>query len=191
MRIGSIDQDELQKNLRGKKLFVPSVSSTMVECVAIDSLVKSKGLKRIAVISSPVVMPFIATNENGDLLSACELYSDEKGANFFIQIRSKILNKAQFVDEFISLFVDQFGVRDIVIVTGSDSCYMSGEALEKQERVGFVSLKESAELHGAGITKYLLASREVSIVAGYMRGCGWEEVLHVSELLGDAILNSI
>jgi predicted ATP-grasp superfamily ATP-dependent carboligase len=182
-----ISKDDLY--MKGAKLVVPSVSATMVECFAIDQLIRALSMEKIAVISSPTISPFVASSTQKDPLTSCELFSNQTRDLFVLQIRSSIIAKQQFVSELIENFVVKMGIAEFILITGSDSCLRpSGDRVEW-------SISDSTKNHivGAGISKYLISKSPVTVTVGigYMRGCAWEEVVHVAGMLAENCIEKL
>ncbi len=171
-------------------IFIPTRSSTMVECFAIDWIIYNLKLDRVGLFTSPsLISPLVQLNAfsddmSGPLTTAVELFANEARTIFAIQIRSEILNKKQFASQ-MGKFVTPFD--KVIILTGSDSCFLSGHDLEKPQ----IRWDCDSVVNG-GLVKYLESEIEESkIVVASTRGKGIGEVVSVAQELAKACMVEI
>ena len=172
-------------------VFVPTRSSTMVECFAIDWLICNLKLERVGMFTCPsLVSPLVQLNayiddESAALTTAVELFANKGRDLFAIQIRSEILRKKQFATQIANFLSSLF--EKIIVVSGSDSCYLSGEELEKPQ----ISWDCDYVVNG-GIAQYLC--RELSgkkLVVASTRGKGIGEIILVAKDMAKACAGEV
>ena len=167
----------------GKSIIIPTRSSTMVECFAIDWLIVNLGLERVGIFTSPnLVSPMVQRNAYSDsptapLTTAVELFADASREQFVVQIRSEIFDGRKFSGQ-LSEFVKASEFANVLILTGSDSCFLSGAELE-QPRISIVS--EASNVVNGGLAKHLCELIEKKdILMATTRGRNVEEIATIS-----------
>ncbi|TRM69476.1 PAC2 family-domain-containing protein [Schizophyllum amplum] len=110
-------------SIEGKILILPVVSTANVSQLAVDLLIASYGLKRLATLDPSYLVPVIGASEYdpSDLASPIEVYGTENASFAVIQQRSPVLktHKQDFIDAILS-FVNQSGVSALVTLSGVD-----------------------------------------------------------------------
>ncbi|KAF5370560.1 hypothetical protein D9758_001882 [Tetrapyrgos nigripes] len=99
-------------NISGKTLIVPIVSTANVAQLAVDLLIASLGLHRLAVVDSRYSIPVVGGRENGEpgITTPSELYGKEGSQFVVIQQRSPAL-KAKLLES---------GVAAVLFLAGVD-----------------------------------------------------------------------
>jgi len=167
----------------GKEIIVPTRSSSMVECFAIDWLIVNLGLERVGILTSPTLIDSMvqrnaySEDPTAPLTTAVELFSNESRELFVVQIRSEILNGKKFASK-LSNFITSNSFGNVLIMSGSDSCFLTGEELEAP-KISIVP--DASRVVSGGIAKRLcelIEKRE--ILVGMTRGKSGEEIAIVS-----------
>jgi len=179
----------------GKQLVVPTRSSTMVECFAVDWLIVNLGLERVGIFSSPtIISPMVQRNAYSEdpsapLTTAVELFASKNRDLFVVQIRAEILDGKMFAQKF-SKFVEMHAQEvKVVIVSGSDSCFLTGDELTSQ-RIGFVA--EGSQIVNGGLAKrFVEVFEENELVVASTRGKGAEEIVTLSLEMARAVCGKL
>jgi hypothetical protein len=179
----------------GKQLVVPTRSSSMVECFAIDWLIVNLGLDRVGIFSSPtMISPMVQRNAYSEdpsapLTTAVELFATKNRDMFLLQIRSEILDGKMFAQKF-SQFVEMHAQEaKVVILSGSDSCFLTGDEL-KSQRIGFAS-GGSQIVNGGLATRFVEVFDEKEVMVASTRGRGAEEIATLSLEMARAVCSKI
>lgn len=111
-------------DLQSIMVIIPSVSVGNVGQLTVDSLISSMGLKKVATIWDPALIPTVG-NESFDgkstqLCTACELFASDSHKLAVIQIRSAIEHKLalRFLTRLAQLLID-LKVKECVILTSA------------------------------------------------------------------------
>ena len=179
----------------GKQLVVPTRSSTMVECFAVDWLIVNLGLERVGIFSSPtIISPMVQRNAYSEdpsapLTTAVELFASKNRDLFVVQIRAEILDGKMFAQKF-SKFVEMHAQEvKVVIVSGSDSCFLTGDELTSQ-RIGFAS--EGSQIVNGGLVKrFIDVFEKKELVVASTRGKGAEEIAKLSLEMAGAVCSKL
>ncbi|KAJ7593999.1 PAC2 family-domain-containing protein [Mycena floridula] len=109
--------------LKGKILIVPIVSTANVAQLAVDLLVSSLSLRRVAIIDPGYCIPACGGREDGipGISTPLEVYGNNDSGLLLLQQRSPIIKskKQEFVDAFLDCFKAS-GLASILFLSGVD-----------------------------------------------------------------------
>lgn len=192
-------------DLNGKTVIVAGCSKSLVDNFAVDWIIESLALKRIAILSSAaveaMVQPSAFSTTDSHFTTSFEMYGSADCSLVVIQIRSKIISRESLSEELIQFCIDH-GAKELVVVGAGDACFLSGEALEKNHRLRSVgnlrnslSPIEVADIHSGGLVKSLVrrSSDElpISVMLVLVSGLGYIETRVLSEQLALHVLDEL
>lgn len=200
-----IQISDLTHSVAGKTLIVPACSASLVDNFALDWIIQSLKLDRVAIASSPFVAPMVQSNVFGPhLTSAFEVYSAESASVAVVQIRSLVSNKKLFARNLIDL-ANSLRVAKIVVLGAASGFLLSGAELENPSRLRVTGwgastltpLEEDLELHECGMLREFLTlskksdTKSIAAILALTSGFGYTETQLLSEQLARAVLTSL
>ena len=200
-----IQISNLTLSVAGKTLIVPGCSASLVENFALDWIIHSLKLNRVAIASSPFVAPMVQSNVFGPhITSAFEVYSAESAPVAVVQIRSLVSNKRLFARNLIDL-ANSLQVENVLVLGSASGFLLSGAELENPSRLrvtgldasNLTPLEEDLELHECGMLREFLdlskksETMSIATILALTSGFGYTETQLLSEELARVVLTSL
>lgn len=192
-------------DLNSKTVIVAGCSKSLVDNFAVDWIIESLALKRIAILSSTeveaMVQPAAFSTTDSHFTTSFEIYGSFESSIVVVQIRSKIYNRELLSEQLIQYCGDHHA-KEVLVVGASDACYLSGEALEKNDRFRSAAKArdslthiEVSDIHSGGLVKSLLQKTSkklpISAILVLVSGLGYMETRILSEQLALHVLNDL
>lgn len=114
----------IEVNMKGYTVIIPSVAVGNVGQLACDLLISSLNMKRISSVCSPALIPVLGYDPydlfSNNLSSSCEVYICAAKKIVVMQVRAPLVYKYArlFLETLISAFKD-CGIKDVIILTSS------------------------------------------------------------------------
>ena len=124
---------QLPEYAENTTLIVPGCSNSLTDNFALDWIISTLHLERVAVLDSQAVTPMVQPGVFGcaQITTAIELYSSPTSSVSVLQIRSSVVAKQTLAEELL-----KFGQRfaKIFVVGAASGFMLSGDALEETSR---------------------------------------------------------
>jgi predicted ATP-grasp superfamily ATP-dependent carboligase len=148
-----------------------------------------------------MVQPAAFSATDSHFTTSFEIYGSFESSIVVVQIRSKIYNRELLSQELIQYCADN-GAKEILVVGASDACFLSGEALEKNDRFrSAAKVRDSlthievSDIHSGGLVKSLLEQTSdklsISAILVLVSGLGYMETRVLSEQLALHVLSDL
>lgn len=155
------------KNLRGFKLVIASVSTGNVGQLTADLLINSLSMEKIALMFSPAIIPMIGpsafSDASGDLSTASEFFISEKNKIVLLLIRSPVnfFYVQSLCDEIID-FIKSEGIIEVIQLSSAFSYeqhfvdqnpfeFVSNEIYQVTESISHFNKSTQSKIPGCGI----------------------------------------